>query len=62
MKVNYTDDGEKITISGDLGAYFITYNVGTSPCIAGRFETFFDALRALKKHRPKAHAVATLEW
>lgn len=36
------------------GKWFITYNYYTSPCTAGPFNMFCDALKMLKKHRPTA--------
>lgn len=41
------------------GKWFITYNYFTSPCTAGPFTMFCDALQALKKHRPRAVCTVT---
>lgn len=49
------DINDVITIErAENGKYFNTYGVGVSPCSAGPFETYKDALTTLKRHRPQA--------
>lgn len=64
MKVNYYDETthEKITVEGHYRKYYITLGVGETPCLAGPYVLACDALAMLKRFRPDAHAVCTVEW
>lgn len=63
MHVNFLSGSEKITISGDLEhGYFINYELRKingywlPTYTSARYNTFFDAHRALKKYKPNSHA------
>ena len=72
MVINYRSGDENISISGSLErGYFIFYGIHrnkiyggwTYSSAAGRFRSVCEAIRTLKKHRPQACALASVqEW